>query len=151
MNHKINSLYIHIPFCKRICPYCDFVKFIYNESFLNQYLEELKKDLDQLIKKRYKFKTIYIGGGTPSILSSSQICDLFSKITPLLEDSYEFTIELNPENIDENILKTLKNNKINRISIGIQTFNTRLLKLIDRDYAIDIPSKIELAKKYFSN
>lgn len=151
MNHKINSLYIHIPFCKRICPYCDFVKFIYNESFLNQYLEELKKDLDQLIKKRYKFKTIYIGGGTPSILSSSQICDLFSKIAPLLEDSYEFTIELNPENIDENILKTLKNNKINRISIGIQTFNTRLLKLIDRDYAIDIPSRIELAKKYFSN
>ena len=151
MNHKINSLYIHIPFCKRICPYCDFVKFIYNESFLNQYLVELKKDLDQLIQKRYKFKTIYIGGGTPSILSSSQICDLFSKITPLLEDSYEFTIELNPENIDENILKTLKNNKINRISIGIQTFNTRLLKLIDRDYAIDIPSKIELAKNYFSN
>ncbi len=149
---KISSLYIHIPFCDSICPYCDFTKFISKDIFKSKYIDELLKDLRKLYKKNYRFKTIYIGGGTPTCLSYLDLKRLLSFTKLLLnEKDYEFTIEANPESIDESKLRLFKSCKINRISIGIQTFNKNLLKTINRDYGIDYFSLINLVKKYINN
>ena len=148
---KINSLYIHIPFCDSICPYCDFTKFIGKDIFKSKYVYQLFKDINVLYKKGYKFKTIYIGGGTPSSLNIDQLRTLLKSLKLLRGKNCEFTIEVNPESIDESKLKLFKSVKINRISIGIQTFNREILKLINRDYGIDYFGLIELVKKYIPN
>ena len=124
----MTSMYIHIPFCSHICSYCDFCKRFYNEEECSNYLDELDKE----IKDNYKdesLKTIYIGGGTPSSLSISNLTKLFNIISNIkLSNDYEFTIEVNPENIDEEKLKLFKNNRVNRISMGIESTSDKLLK-----------------------
>lgn len=148
---KTNSLYIHIPFCKNICPYCDFIKFIKNDEFIKKYLIELNKDLDVAISSFKKFKTIYIGGGTPSILSYEDLTKLLKKLQRVRRFNTEFTIECNPEDITIEKLKLFKKYHINRISLGIQSFNKEILKEIKRDYSIDYFSLINLIKKYIKN
>ncbi len=148
---KINSLYIHIPFCKNICPYCDFVKFYSNKSWEDQYIKRLIEDLNEVEKKFKKFKTIYIGGGTPSILSSENLINLLKTLNKLKKKKCEFTIEANPEDIDDNFLQIIKEYNINRISIGIQSFNKSILKEIKRDYSINYFELIKKVKKYIKN
>lgn len=143
----MKSAYIHIPFCKTICSYCDFCKMFYNEVLVNKYLLELEKE----IKKNYKgetLKTIYIGGGTPSSLNIKQLNKLLNIIkTFKLEENYEFTVECNIENIDKEKLELLYKNKVNRLSIGIQTFNEKYLKFLNRNHTKkEIKEKINLAK-----
>ena len=148
----INSLYIHIPFCLSICPYCDFIKIIKNQKIEDAYMSSLFFDIDNLIKRGFHFKTIYLGGGTPSALSLKNLESLLIKLNPLLDlDEYEFTIEANPESLDETKLKLFKKYRINRISIGIESFDEKILNLIERNYGIDIDKLISLVKKYFSN
>lgn len=148
----IKSCYIHIPFCKKICSYCDFCKNYYNELVVDNYLDNLKKE----ISKNYKnevLDTLYIGGGTPSSLSSKNLNKLIYILkTFKLNNSYEFTFECNYEDINEELLDLLKNNKVNRISIGIQTFNDKFSKVLNRDInKKEMIEKINLTKKYFSN
>ncbi len=150
-NKKINSLYIHIPFCAKICPYCDFVKVIDEYSFKSLYLKELLKDIKTLEQKRYFFNTIYIGGGTPSILNEEQLESLLLAIQPLKSINTEFTIEANPESLTESKLSIFKKYDVNRISIGLQSFNKNILKSIHRDYNVDVFNLINLVKKYISN
>ncbi len=148
----IKSCYIHIPFCKNICNYCDFCKNYYNEKIVLSYLDALKKE----IKENYNnelLNTLYIGGGTPSCLNYNELDKLF-EITKLfnLSDDYEFTFECNYEDINEIMLRKLKENKVNRISIGIQTFNEKFKQILGRGInKKDMISKINLAKKYFNN
>ncbi len=148
---KINSLYIHIPFCSNICPYCDFVKLIKNDLFIDQYLKELKKDLHNIKNGYKKFKSIYIGGGTPSILNCKDLEIILRILFKLKKINCEFTIECNPEDINIEKLKLLKKYGINRISIGIQSFNEKILREIKRDYQIDYFKLIKLVKKYIKN
>lgn len=148
---KVNSLYIHIPFCSKICPYCDFVKIIDNEQFKKRYVDEIIKDISFLTANEAKFLTIYIGGGTPSVLNNEELIKLLSAIKPLLKDNYEFTIEVNPESLTIEKLKIFKEYGVNRISIGIQSFNKKILKEINRDFNIDYFKLINLVKKYISN
>ncbi len=142
------SVYVHIPFCSNICTYCDFAKVYTNNKWINQYLKELEKE----IKKEYKgekVKTLYFGGGTPSTLNLKQLTYLFDIIKFLkLDKNAEITFECNLEDITEEKLKFLKN-KVNRLSIGIQSFNPKILKLLGRNQ----PNlkNINLAKKYFDN
>ena len=147
----IKSAYIHIPFCKHICSYCDFCKFIYNKDWVNKYLDSLEYE----IKKDYKnevLNTVYIGGGTPSSLSCNELNKLFNICSIFkLNKEYEFTIEFNIEDISEDKLKICKENKINRISIGVQSFNKSYLSFLERNIKVNIKEKIELVKKYFSN
>lgn len=150
-NKTINSLYIHIPFCSKICPYCDFIKVIDNNSFKSLYVEELIKDIKELERKRYFFNTIYIGGGTPSVLNEEQLDKLLFELSFVKSENAEFTIEANPESITENKLKIMKKYDVNRISIGIQSFNKVILKSIDRDYDVDTSKLIQLVKKYINN
>ena len=131
----VKSAYIHIPFCNNICNYCDFCKLLSN-NYKNEILD-----------------AIYVGGGTPSSLSVSELNKLFSivKIFKLSKD-YEFTFEVNIEDITEEKLEKLKENKVNRLSIGIESFNDKYLKYLGRNYTSDIiKEKVELAKKYFDN
>ena len=148
----IKSVYIHIPFCKKICSYCDFCKVIYNEEWVDKYLDSLKEE----IKLNYKneiLNTIYIGGGTPSSLNIKQLKKLFSILKIFkLNNEYEFTIELNIEDITKEKLELLKKNNINRISIGIESFNDKYLKYLNRSYTSSIiDKKINIAKEYFKN
>ena len=146
------SIYIHIPFCNSICTYCDFCKILYNKKYINDYLDNLEKE----IKVRYKSEivnTIFIGGGTPSSLDDEELIRLMNIIEIFkLNDNYEFTVECNVESITENKLKILKDNGVNRISIGVESFDKNIIKLLGRNHTkIDVYNKIKLVKKYFDN
>ena len=148
---RINSLYIHIPFCKSICPYCDFTKIIKNEKFEDGYISELLFDIEK-IKSKYKtFKTVYIGGGTPSCLSYDNLKTLLESLKPFINDNTEFTIEANPIDLTDDKLKLMKENKINRISIGIQSFKKETLDMLDRNDHIDFFKLIPNVKRFIPN
>lgn len=145
------SIYIHIPFCSNICSYCDFSKFYYNENWVDNYLNELEKE----VKSNYKnelVKTIYIGGGTPSCLSIKQLNKLFNIIKLFnFDKTVEFTIECNID-VEEEKLKLFKENKVNRISVGVQTINEKHLKLLNRNHTKEVVlNKVDIIKKYFNN
>lgn len=149
---SIKSCYIHIPFCKKICSYCDFCKNFYNDNIIDSYLNSLEKE----IKKIYKgdiLNTIYIGGGTPSSLSITNLEKLFNMLKIFkLSNNYEYTFECNYEDINDELLNILKTNKVNRLSIGIQTFNEKYSKVLNRNInKTEIIKKVFLAKKYFNN
>ena len=144
----VKSVYIHIPFCKNICSYCDFCKMYYNKSFVDQYLDKLKEEIISNYKGEV-IDTIYLGGGTPSCLNNEQLNYLF-EITNIFNKSnnLEFTIEMNPEDIVIDKIKILKKYGVNRISIGNQTFNKKFLKYLNRYHEYeDIKSKINLLKE----
>lgn len=129
----VKSAYIHIPFCSNKCNYCSFVSYT-NLKSKDAYIDCLISE----IKKSYKnelMETIYFGGGTPSKLT----IDDFNRILKLfnLNDKTEITAEINPEDANENYFKALKEVGINRISIGIQTFDDKLLKAIGRRHTKD--------------
>lgn len=146
------SIYIHIPFCNSICTYCDFCKIFYNKKYINDYLN----NLEQEIKVRYKSEivnTIFIGGGTPSSLDDEELIRLMNIIEIFkLNDNYEFTVECNIESITENKLKIMKKYGVNRISIGIESFDNSIIKLLGRNHTKkDVYNKMEIVKRYFSN
>ena len=146
------SAYIHIPFCDNICTYCDFCKRYNHPNIINKYLDSLEKD----IKDNYHgelLKTIYIGGGTPSSLNIKQLKKLM-KIVKLfnIDSEYEFTFECNPENITEEKLIILKENGVNRISIGVESTNNKFLKYLGRNHDFKmVQGRIKLIKKYINN
>lgn len=148
MNNNIDAVYIHIPFCTTICSYCDFCKIYYESKYIDDYLNALEKEIKTFYNNEL-IKTLYIGGGTPSSLTLNELEKLL-KITKLfnLDKNMEFTVELNVEHINEEMLKLLYKYKVNRLSIGVQTFNHQLLKLLNRNhYKKEVIEKINLAKK----
>jgi oxygen-independent coproporphyrinogen-3 oxidase len=128
-----SGLYIHIPFCRRKCNYCDFY-LITNTNILERYLDNLNTEI-KLQSEKYvneKFDTVFIGGGTPSMLSAKQFEKLLNTIHKYFKISSgsEITIEANPEDFsDSDKLKALRSAGINRISFGVQSFNDDELKL----------------------
>ena len=144
----MKSVYIHIPFCGTICSYCDFCKFLKNDEWINKYLDSLEKE----IKSKYKneiLDTIYIGGGTPSCLNLDQLNKLFNVIKILNKNKeYEFTFECNIENITKEKIELLYENGVNRLSIGIQTFNEKYLSFLNRKHTKEeIVNKISICKE----
>ncbi|AKX34401.1 coproporphyrinogen III oxidase [Spiroplasma litorale] len=148
----IYSLYVHIPFCEHICFYCDFAKVIKpkNDESINAYLDKVDNELSTYNNKFNSLKTIYIGGGTPSCLSNDQTTKLLEIINKHVDikNIIEYSIELNPESVTLEKLKIYKNYGINRLSIGVQTFDNNLLQKIGRQHnnkkALEA---IELARK----
>ncbi len=128
------GLYIHIPFCIKKCPYCDFVSFQNKSDLIDEYLNILHQEL-LIYKTRYNinFETLYIGGGTPSFLSEKQLEKLFFLIYSTIEREKlkEITIEINPGTINKNKALIITENT-NRISIGMQSFNNKVLKILGR-------------------
>lgn len=143
----MKSAYIHIPFCDNICSYCDFCKLKYNKEWISIYLESLKKEIENFYKGE-KIRTLYIGGGTPSVLSVEELTELFEIVKLLdLEALEEFTIECNIESITNEKLILFKKNGVNRLSIGIQTFNEKYINLLNRHHTKDeVFEKIDMAK-----
>lgn len=142
------SVYIHIPFCSNICSYCDFSKMYYNKNYVEKYLDTLEHE----IKERYKgelVKTLYIGGGTPSSLNIKELEKLFKIISIFnLDEKCEFTIEANVENLSLEKIKLFKENKVNRVSLGVQTFDKDNLIYLNRKHTKeDIFNTIKLLKE----
>lgn len=148
----MRSVYIHIPFCKSICSYCDFCKFIYNERWEKIYLEILEKEIKEYYEND-KVKTLYIGGGTPSSLSLDGLNKLFNIINHFdLSECLELTFECNIDDINTEILSFLSKNGVNRLSVGVESFDKDNLSFLNRNHnKKDIIDKVNLAKKYFDN
>ena len=134
MQKKPTSAYVHIPFCTQICYYCDFSKVFIKNQPVDSYLEHLLQefhsyDIQQL-------RTLYIGGGTPTALSASQLEVLLDGLTKNLDLSMleELTIEANPGDLDADKIAVLKNSAVNRVSLGVQTFDDKMLKKIGRSH-----------------
>lgn len=142
------SCYIHIPFCEKICSYCDFCKMFYNENIVDNYLEQLEKEIRTLYKGE-ELKTIYIGGGTPSCLSVKQLEKLFEIINLFKKsNNVEFTVECNFSNTTIEKLELFKKYGINRISFGLETTNSKQLKFLERKENSEKTKKIiSLCKK----
>ncbi|MBQ5631680.1 MAG: radical SAM family heme chaperone HemW [Treponema sp.] len=146
----ICSLYIHIPFCKSKCEYCDFFSVpCGNKCIPDEYVNALLQELDVRIKlyNVHKFSTVYIGGGTPSLLKPIQLEKIMKKVLSLGIPS-EITMEVNPEDVTEELLVTMNVLGINRISCGIQSLNDEVLRCVKRRGCVEnIFDKIELIKK----
>lgn len=126
----MKGIYIHIPFCIKKCNYCDFASYPQKLSSQDEYINALISQFKRF--KGTKADTVYIGGGTPSVLSLDNISRLLFSIgdTFLLNDDTEFTIEVNPKTVDLKKAKLLKENGVNRVSIGAQSFiDSELLNL----------------------
>jgi len=151
----MSSLYIHIPFCKQACHYCDF-HFSTSIKKKSELVEMLCKEM-QLRKQELKsdyIETIYFGGGTPSLLSAEDLNRIFEAINSIFKiaDDAEITLEANPDDLSEEKLKIFKNAGINRLSIGVQSFFEEDLKMMNRAHnAFEALESIKMAKRHFEN
>ncbi|MCY7538444.1 radical SAM family heme chaperone HemW [Bacillus pumilus] len=133
----MKAAYIHIPFCEHICHYCDFNKFFIKTQPVDEYLAALEKEMQHTIEQKgeQELKTIFIGGGTPTSLTVSQLDQLMNSIHRVLKPAknlVEFTVEANPDELSLEKLHVLKEAGVNRLSFGVQTFEDDLLKKIGR-------------------
>ena len=130
------ALYIHFPFCKQKCYYCDFKSFANKEMYVDSYIEALCKEIEMYnyLKDEYEVTSIYLGGGTPSHIDSKHI----SKVLGFVRNNYivnkdaEITIEINPGTVNKNKLQDYYKAGINRISFGVQSTDNQMLKNIGR-------------------
>ena len=127
----IKGLYVHIPFCNSICGYCDFARSKYSSSLADKYLTHLEKELSEI--KQDSFYTVYIGGGTPTSLNEKQLERLLKMLSGFRVEE-EYTIEINPESFTSAKAQLIKKYGINRVSIGVQSFNEGLLLHMGRKH-----------------
>lgn len=128
----MKGLYIHIPFCMQKCRYCDFVSYTGCTEYIDSYIEAVRAEMEQY--RGEKLDTVFIGGGTPTVLSAPQLERLVSSCFEIFDivGEYEFTAEANPGTLDDDKIKTLLYNGVNRISVGVQSFNDDELRMIGR-------------------
>ncbi len=147
------AVYLHIPFCLTHCGYCTFFSVPYSKSSLELYLQYLHKEIDLFFQYHPDLayaKSIYFGGGTPSLLRAEDIAELCARFN--FAEEAEITLEINPLQITKNYLSALKNTPVNRLSIGIQSMDNEELNLLDRKHkAEQIKDKIELCRQFGFN
>ena len=131
----MSAIYFHIPFCKRICSYCDFHRFA-DLSPMAEVIEAMHAELEETIDFLHdrRIRTIYFGGGTPSLLDPAELQRFIDRVKSIYDTSEleEVTVEVNPDDVTEEFVNRLKETRINRISVGVQSFDDRLLKLMNR-------------------
>lgn len=148
-----SGIYIHIPFCQRKCDYCDFFSFKANPQYIENYFSALQDEIRTKSKQNMVFDTIFIGGGTPSFVDAKLIVSMLDT----MYKSYNFvakpevTIEANPESLSEEKLIAYKESGINRISLGIQSFNATELEVLGRERKVNPFIVLELVNKHFEN
>lgn len=151
-----NALYIHVPFCSSKCPYCDFYSTKYTKKRVGQYRTALFVELAEMAQNvnNNLLQTIYIGGGTPSLISADKIALLLKKIKSKFKviPGAEITMEVNPASINEKKIIALRRAGINRLSVGIQSFNDEHLSLLGRESNKNRNKKVlKMINKYFDN
>lgn len=131
----MSGLYIHIPFCKQACSYCDFY-FVTRQEYKQDFVDELIREIHSKKDSRFTeapVQTIYFGGGTPSLLTPSQVESILNAIEDVFEvEPKEITLEMNPDDVTKDFLSGLKSTGVNRASMGVQTFNPELLNFMHR-------------------
>lgn len=137
----IKSAYLHIPFCEQICHYCDFNKVLVKNQPVDEYLQALEEEMRLSMRElpEKELQTIFVGGGTPTSLTEQQLyrlCESIDKHLPKGKN-LEYTFEANPGDLTAEKLQILKDAGVNRISLGVQTFNDELLKKIGRVHCAD--------------
>ncbi|AXH98960.1 oxygen-independent coproporphyrinogen III oxidase [Sporosarcina sp. PTS2304] len=138
----MRGVYIHIPFCQQICHYCDFNKVFLKNQPVDQYIESIGKEFQFMQEAGHSFEeveTVFLGGGTPTALDIAQLDRLLTIIAQYIDvpTLREFTTEANPDDLSEGQLTVLKEKGVNRLSIGVQSFNDRLLHQIGRTHSND--------------
>lgn len=146
------GLYVHIPFCHKKCYYCDFLTFPGQEKRMDSYISNLLKEMEIYQNKYGKIliDSVFLGGGSPSYLSLDNLDKLLKGIHENfnLNSKIEFTIEMNPEDVRQDKLKILKDYGVNRISLGVQTFDENILKILGRVHkSSDVIEAIDLLNK----
>jgi len=143
------SLYIHIPFCKSLCPYCCFNRYLFREDEARRYFKNLRTELDLYIQRGFKFSNFYFGGGTPTVLMD----ELIGFISYLKEkfEVKQISVETTPREVNEESVNLLKEAGVNRLSIGVQSFDDRILKSMGRAWCTgeEIKEKISIANGKF--
>ena len=148
----IQAAYIHIPFCVHICHYCDFNKVFLKGQPVDEYLHALKKEIIMTLNEppKNELKTVFVGGGTPTSLSAEQLkklCEIIGSLLPVSKDA-EVTFEANPGDLTEEKLYQLREGGVNRLSIGVQSFEEHLLEKIGRTHRNeDVYKTVSNAKK----
>ena len=143
------SLYIHIPFCRTLCPYCCFNRYLFHEDAARRYFADLRAELDLYIRREFKFSTCYFGGGTPTILM-----DELLRFIAYLRENFEvsqISVETTPREVSEENVDLLREAGVNRLSIGVQSFNDSLLKAMGRTFCAgeEIKERISTARGKF--
>lgn len=147
------AVYIHIPFCAKRCHYCDFTTYVLDgqpvDDYLDALVEEMKRITHQIAPT--EMHSIFIGGGTPTVLTPKQMQRLLTGIHacfPVWSKEIEFTVEANPGTVHEELLRVMKAGGVNRLSMGAQSFQTSILAEIGRDHGVhEIVESVELARK----
>lgn len=144
------GIYVHIPFCKQKCSYCDFISYCDKNDLIEKYIKALKQEIKDSSVNEYEISTIYIGGGTPSYIESKYISEILKTIKQKynISRNVEITIEVNPGTATKEKLRDYVEAGINRISIGLQSCNNNLLKMIGRIHTYeDFLSTYKLARE----
>ncbi len=143
----MRGLYVHIPFCKQICSYCDFPKMVAKEAIQKEYVKHLLLELESYRSQCNDIDTVYIGGGTPNALPIEDLESILCALAPYTSKSVETTIEINSELFNEQQAILFSKYYINRVSIGVQTFQQPLITQIRRNHTLeDVVRTIHLLK-----
>ena len=147
---KRYMLYMHVPFCERLCPYCSFNRFPFSEERARPYFENMRKEMRMLKDLGYDFDSVYIGGGTPTIMID-ELCDTIDQARELFSIQ-EVSSETNPNHLIPSYLNKLQG-RVQRLSVGVQSFDDGLLKQMDRyekyGSGEEIIARIQDASPYF--
>ncbi len=134
---RYRGAYVHVPFCRHKCHYCDFYSFVDNENRAEAYVDRLEEELRTAQPfLTHPLETLFVGGGTPTMLGAELLARILASVARLLPfaPDAEWTVEANPETVDESIASALAGGGVRRVSLGAQSFNPKLLKALERDH-----------------
>jgi len=128
------GLYLHLPFCRSICTYCDFPKLAGASDKIEGYIRSLSREMEAYPEEFVDLETVYLGGGTPSAIGLPALSALFSALEKRVDFSRirEFTIEANPQDVTPDFVRLIRDHHVNRVSLGVQTSHSRLLRILGR-------------------
>lgn len=147
------GLYIHVAYCRKKCIYCDFFSAGERIADWHKYVDALCSEFkERIIEMACPLRTVYFGGGTPSLMPGEEFHRLYEVLKPYMSEVQEFTVEVNPDDVDEEKLQTWKKAGVNRLSIGIQSFDDKILSSLGRLHgASSAKMAYRMARRYFDN
>jgi oxygen-independent coproporphyrinogen-3 oxidase len=150
---NVRAAYVHVPFCRHRCGYCDFTLVARRDDLIGRYLEALARELEQLVEPR-EIDSLFLGGGTPTHLSPIALRQLMNLLGRWfrLSANAEFSVEANPSGLDDERIGVLAAAGVNRVSLGVQSFDPRHLATLERDHTpADVADAVERLKRSIGN